>query len=181
MTERADKVMWQIIRWCCLAASIACMIFIFANSAETGNESGEKSETLAERVAPIVVPHYEELTPPEQKERVVKVDFHLRNAAHFSEFAALGFFLYPFFLSWNPPSVSKVWRWRRTGLSAIFAVALSAGYALSDEIHQFYVPGRAFEWADVATDARGALLGVVISALCTTAVLIVWRAVREGK
>ncbi len=37
-------------------------------------------------------------------------------------------------------------------------------YALSDEFHQFFVPGRAADWRDVVVDALGAALAVFLSA-----------------
>lgn len=43
-----------------------------------------------------------------------------------------------------------------------FALVLTILYALSDEIHQFFVPGRAFQFADLILDAFGGLLGICI-------------------
>ena len=51
------------------------------------------------------------------------------------------------------------------------AFALSGLYALSDEIHQHFVPGRAFEWSDLALDLGGSVLGVVAFAYIFT----LWR------
>ena len=48
------------------------------------------------------------------------------------------------------------------------AFALSGLYALSDEIHQHFVPGRAFEWSDLALDFGGSALGVVVFAFFLT-------------
>ncbi len=39
------------------------------------------------------------------------------------------------------------------------AVAGTIGYGLSDEIHQLFVVSRSFEWADLAADAGGGLVG----------------------
>lgn len=41
------------------------------------------------------------------------------------------------------------------------AILLGWAYALSDEIHQRFVPGRTFEVADWIADAVGVLLGVL--------------------
>ena len=46
---------------------------------------------------------------------------------------------------------------RRSGL---IALALTLLYALSDEFHQLFVPGRHADPWDLAADALGALLGV---------------------
>jgi len=51
------------------------------------------------------------------------------------------------------------------------AFGLSALYALSDEIHQLFVPGRAFEWRDLSLDFAGSTLGVIAFAFLFTA----WR------
>jgi VanZ family protein len=48
----------------------------------------------------------------------------------------------------------------RIGL-LIMALGLSALYALSDEVHQLYVPGRAFELGDLALDLAGSALGII--------------------
>ena len=37
-------------------------------------------------------------------------------------------------------------------------------YALSDEIHQLFVPGRSFQLQDLLVDAAGLLLGIVLAA-----------------
>ena len=42
----------------------------------------------------------------------------------------------------------------------IFSIAML--YALSDEIHQHFVPGRGFQLLDLLMDAIGAILGIVI-------------------
>lgn len=42
------------------------------------------------------------------------------------------------------------------------AVLISTLYALSDEIHQIFVPGRGFQWSDLALDAAGSVTGALI-------------------
>lgn len=43
------------------------------------------------------------------------------------------------------------------------AWALAVVYAVSDELHQHFVPGRAGRPLDVAIDATGALVGVLLA------------------
>lgn len=45
------------------------------------------------------------------------------------------------------------------------AVGLSAAYALLDEVHQLFVPGRTFQFFDLGLDLGGVLLGVVLYGL----------------
>lgn len=49
-------------------------------------------------------------------------------------------------------SASTAPRWAILIVPVIFAT----GYGLTDEIHQLYVPGRSFEWADLLADFLGA-------------------------
>jgi len=42
------------------------------------------------------------------------------------------------------------------------SILLSAFYALTDEIHQIFIPGRAFQWLDLVMDSLGILLGLAL-------------------
>ncbi len=54
--------------------------------------------------------------------------------------------------------------WSRiTPLRALLGLGALMLYALSDEWHQTFVPGRSFEWADLAADGLGGLLAVGIA------------------
>ena len=54
------------------------------------------------------------------------------------------------------------WKVRLTWGHILLAFALSLLYALSDEIHQFFVPQRAFQLFDLLIDGVGVMLGLVI-------------------
>jgi VanZ family protein len=71
-------------------------------------------------------------------------DLVLRKLAHTAEYAILGALLL-----------------RATGRIGI-ALALGIAYAVSDEIHQTFVPGRAGKPLDVAIDTLGLVVGVAI-------------------
>jgi len=49
----------------------------------------------------------------------------------------------------------------------LLAWALCVAYALSDEIHQSFVPNRSSDWRDVAADAVGASAGLAAVATAT--------------
>jgi VanZ family protein len=70
-------------------------------------------------------------------------DLVLRKLGHAAEFALLGALLL------------------RARLRPSVAFALGVAYAVSDEIHQHYVPGRVGAWYDVAIDAAGVAVGVL--------------------
>lgn len=48
---------------------------------------------------------------------------------------------------------------------AIIALAIASAYAVSDEIHQYFIPGRVADPMDWLTDTLGATLGVIITTL----------------
>ena len=69
-------------------------------------------------------------------------DFPLRKAAHGLEYAVLGALL-------------------ARAVAEVPALWLGIAYAVSDELHQSFVPGRAASLFDVGVDAVGVLVGIV--------------------
>ena len=47
--------------------------------------------------------------------------------------------------------------------TAVATIAICAAYAVTDECHQFFVPGRSFETGDLVADTVGASIGTVLS------------------
>jgi VanZ family protein len=54
------------------------------------------------------------------------------------------------------------WFTRRGRAGAIAAVLAAIVFGLTDEAHQQLTPGRSVEWADLAVDAAGAALAVLV-------------------
>lgn len=74
----------------------------------------------------------------------------VRKTAHFSEYALLGWFTVYAFKS----VIRSKWS------ACIFSEALVFLYAVSDEFHQTFVPGRSASPIDVGIDSMGALFGI---------------------
>ena len=72
-------------------------------------------------------------------------DFVLRKLAHAAEFAVLGLLLVR--------ALDRPWA----------AFWLGSAYAVTDEIHQAFVPGRLGSPVDVAIDAAGVAVGVAFA------------------
>ena len=130
---------------------IAVMVIIFMLSAQNSNDSAETSGTL--------ITWLDKLFALGISQDVI------RTAAHFCEYAGLGFsvinFLYAF----------------RNTVSPFLAVVIAWGYALTDEIHQIFVPGRAFQLIDLTVNFFGILLGIIVFAL----IILVTEIIKEGK
>jgi len=77
------------------------------------------------------------------------LDAVLEKSAHTFEFAVLAALL----MRALAPRAAV--RWRAFGL----AVLLAWLYALADEFHQSFVPGRSADWMDILFDWLGAALG----------------------
>jgi VanZ family protein len=86
------------------------------------------------------------------------VDKPFRIVAHLATFALLGGLLLH----------AIGGRGRPTLRAALGAVALTLLYAISDELHQAFVPGRTGRVQDVGTDLVGAVIGVAIAAAVLT-------------
>lgn len=80
----------------------------------------------------------------------------VRKLAHVAEYAILGAVLY---FALQPSSRSSI-VWDRS--AAIRAFGVAALFAVLDEIHQSFVPGRGPSSIDVAIDCAGVALGILM-------------------
>lgn len=80
------------------------------------------------------------------------LNFLLKKTAHLIEYAVLYYLAYR---AANPEG-SHLFKWKDTILPLVFTIF----YAVSDEIHQSFVPGRHGRAADVLIDAAGALIAL---------------------
>ena len=125
------------------------MLVIFSLSAQTSDESSALSGAILLRILSVV-------------ERVfvfmpINIMFSenvLRKMAHFAVYALLGT------LTYRSVKEEVYLANRNTFLTAMLLCTL---YAVSDEWHQLYVPGRAASGIDVLIDALGAVTGISIA------------------
>ncbi|MGN0526813.1 MAG: VanZ family protein [Acutalibacteraceae bacterium] len=71
----------------------------------------------------------------------------IRTTAHFCEYGLLSFL------------VTNLYWSVKGKINFVFAILTSWGYAWLDEIHQYFVPGRAFQLYDLTVDLSGIFLG----------------------
>lgn len=81
------------------------------------------------------------------------LQFIVRKGAHFTAYAILGGLCFA-----NLRSLNKF----KLKSNFLIALVISALYAASDELHQYFVPGRSCEFRDVMIDSCGALTGIIV-------------------
>lgn len=123
------------------------MVLIFYFSSQPATESNELSVGITEMIV-------------EQAEQVssiltfniVSFNHIVRKSAHFFLYLVLGVLVMS---SFRKSKANKIWMIGK----AIFVCVL---YAISDEIHQLFVPGRGARVMDVFIDSTGAIVGVLV-------------------
>ena len=119
-----------------LTIVLALFVLIFCLSHQSGEDSTETSGWFT-ALLNFVFPF--ELT-----------ESFVRTMAHFSEFACLSFFMNNLFVAYKEK------------LMPVFAIALSFFYAITDEIHQIFIPGRACQFLDMMVDLAGIVSGMFV-------------------
>lgn len=122
------------------------MVLIFYLSHQPATESNELSTGITEKIVETV-----EKIAPDIDIDIGSFNHIIRKNGHFFAYLVLG--------------ILVVNGLRGSGVSGykgfILALLICVLYAVSDEIHQLYVPGRGGQVKDVIIDSAGALVGIL--------------------
>lgn len=135
----------NIVRAIILILLLVTFYIIFGFSNQNGEESGNLSGEIAKLTLPIL--------PIENSQQNLKrAEAIIRKIAHFSIYTLVGFLLMCFVSTYHLKEKKRI------------GISLSIGilYAISDEIHQKFVPGRSCKITDVMIDSMGVLLGILV-------------------
>ena len=125
---------------------ILIMVLIFIFSHQPANQSAALSSGITE----IIIEMVENVIPNTQLD-IRSMNHLVRKNAHFFIYLLLG--------------VLVMRALRKNGVDGIrgmgYAALICILYAISDEIHQLFVPGRSGEILDVIIDSVGAVIGIV--------------------
>ncbi len=124
------------------------MIFMF--SAQTGETSGDTSGSLVDVIIKLFYPNFDRFSPAEQLNIIELWQIIVRKTAHFTEYAILGILCANAFRTYKF-SLGIHW-----SVSTVICIL----YAVSDEIHQYFVPDRAGRFLDVCIDTAGSITGI---------------------
>ena len=153
-----------ILRWFLTCLTLFWMVFIFMMSSAGKDESNSQSGAVCEFICEHFVEGYEEMAPEEQIQIQQKISFPVRKCAHLSEYAVLGALMTLTAASWRWEDEETMRTGETPGGTVRILPVLAAGflYAVSDEIHQIFVPGRSGEPRDVLIDTSGVLIGICL-------------------
>lgn len=136
-------------------AVVGWMVVIFFFSAQPAEVSSETSGGIVSQIVELVYPNFEAMAEPEQTAILDVWQTVVRKGAHFCAYALLGV------LVANAIRTYDVQKRLRYGIP----IAVSILYAISDEIHQYFVSGRSCQFSDMCIDTAGAAFGTAMFAL----------------
>ena len=128
-------------------------ILIFGFSSQTASASSDLSGGLTKRILGFV---FRNLNKVEIEKLSEQLSFVVRKSAHFTLYFVLGMLMY---LAINK---SRIFIDKMTVVKAKLSFLFCFLYSVSDEIHQFFVPGRALRVFDVFVDSVGSIFGILI-------------------
>lgn len=135
---------------------IATMILIFFFSSENDVKSTETSTNVIKTILNFVYPPFKNFSELQRLELINSLQAVVRVGAHFSIFALLGFFSFLTFITYKAIPFK---------LRLVIISGFCLFYAITDEIHQIFVPGRCGDIRDVCTDFLGSMLSICILTL----------------
>lgn len=143
----------QVIALLLILCTLGAQLFIFSNSLKGGDESAKQSGAVVEVVRPSVEQILPAVKVEPTEDNVVRF---VRKAAHFLEFALLGFLC----------CVTARYFTKKKSVFLTVPFGYCVLTALADEGIQLFSQGRAGRFTDVLIDSGGALTGLLFAFGC---------------
>ncbi|MGN0621676.1 MAG: VanZ family protein [Porcipelethomonas sp.] len=131
------------------ALGICLMIAIFRFSSQSGFDTNVMSAKFTGKIASVLFENYDTMEPGIKQIFTNELNLFVRKAAHFSLYFLTGFAFFAFFFS-----ILK-----RNWISGVLSIGICFIYALTDEFHQSFVPGRTPLVKDIFIDTAGSWAG----------------------
>ena len=143
----------KIMSVCFTIMTVAIMAAIFLFSSQNSNDSSDLSKGFIDNMMSCL-PFLNHIAEEQKGEIIKNIHNFVRKTAHFSIYAALGFSAAGAFGSYLSGTKKRY--------VYIFAVILCCAYAVTDECHQMFIPGRSGEVRDVCIDTCGGAVGAAV-------------------
>ena len=153
----------NILRAILIVMLIFTLNIIFSFSNQNGTDSGSLSKKIT-KILTDKIEYIQKMENSNKEKCLKKIEHVVRKLAHFSIYALCGILLISLMLTF------KIKNLLRIGIS--FSLGLI--YAISDEIHQSFIPGRAAQATDVLIDTLGIIFRIFL-------VLIIYRLIKKQK
>ena len=141
---------------------IIWMGVIFYMSSDNADDSGNKSSNVVGFIVSgydkIVGSNEETINYHKSKEFLNQANHIFRKLCHFTEYLILAIFSFLFIESFDKLKLL---------LCLLYSFIFSVIYAISDEIHQTFIDGRAGQITDVLIDTSGIILGLFVICFIT--------------
>ena len=130
------------------ALLVCWMAVIFMFSHAPADDSTEVSHRAGRVIGSITMKDFEDWSTNKQELFIEQIDHAVRKSAHFTEYMILG-------ILWV-----AVLGTHKKGKSWL----LGTCYAVTDELHQYFIPGRSCQISDMMLDSAGVAAGVFVAA-----------------
>lgn len=131
---------------------------IFYLSGQVADVSNQLSSGITEKIIVAI-----RKIVPQSKLEVADLNHFIRKNAHFFAYLLLGLLTSnSLYFSWyqaGPETKLASWSKRKIWLLSWF---FCLAYAMTDELHQYFVPGRGCQLRDILIDASGAAGGILL-------------------
>ncbi len=141
------------------------MVYIFSFSAAPAEVSTKDSSKVTEKVVRVYEKDYDSLPEAKQKTVFETLQAKLRKVAHFVLYLVLGMLV----------CISCFFCRESDKLKYVIGFCICVLYGASDEIHQYFSPGRAARFKDVLIDSAGSAVGMAI------VLFVLWAVMRKKK
>lgn len=134
-----------------LALVIIWMLTVFIFS----NQNGEKSQGTSRKMSNIIVKavtYNKEINEDEKEEILKKIDHLIRKIAHYTIYTLGGLIIYNYIRTFSINKIKVI----------LISVLVGIIYAITDELHQFFMDGRSAQITDVIIDSLGICTGVCL-------------------
>lgn len=135
------------------------MITVFMFSGQKGEDSGNTSGKFTELIIRILTGQSVDLNSP----TIQMIETIIRKLAHYTIYTIGGFLIMNYAYTTDKTLKEKM----------LYSICFGGGYAITDEIHQFFVPDRSARVFDVGIDTLGVITGVLIYLLLRKCLQIV--------
>lgn len=146
-----------------LLLTVLFMGMIFHFSSQENSSTNSLSKFVTEKISELIFPNFSVLELNSREILINEMNLFIRKAAHFSLFFFMSLMIYILFSVWK----------ERYFTSGLISVGCCIIYAIIDECHQHFVPGRTPLVKDVFIDSAGAVLGTFFGFLIISGFLTI--------